>query len=103
MNWKRLVFVLALSIILILGSTAAIAKKTPAEPAATLLVTGLDELQGSTVGPDGALYVTAPLTGSIWRVDPNTGAVTLFASGLPARFPGLDYIGSGVVDVAFID
>jgi hypothetical protein len=49
------------------------------------------------------LFVTAPLTGSIWRVDPKTGAVTLFASGLPARFPGLDFIGSGVVDVAFID
>jgi hypothetical protein len=71
-------------------------------PSAGLLVTGLQELQGSTVGPGGALYVTAPLTGSIWRVDPQTGAVTLFADGLPARFPGLDYIGSGVVDVAFI-
>jgi hypothetical protein len=48
------------------------------------------------------LFVTAPLAGSIWRVDPKTGAVTLFASGLPARIPGLDFIGSGVVDVAFI-
>jgi hypothetical protein len=67
------------------------------------LVTGLEELQGSAVGPGGALFVTAPLTGSIWRVDPKTGAVTLFASGLPARFPGLDFIGSGVVDVAFLD
>ena len=28
-----------------------------------LLVTGLKELQGSTVGPDQALYVTAPLEG----------------------------------------
>jgi hypothetical protein len=68
-----------------------------------LLVTGLEELQGSAVGPGGALFVTAPLTGSIWRVDPKTGALTLFASGLPARFRGLDFIGSGVVDVAFID
>ena len=77
----------------------------PAQVAATkkhLLVTGLKELQGSAVGPGGALFVTAPLTGSIWRVDPKTGAVTLFASGLPARLPGLDYLGSGVVDVAFI-
>jgi hypothetical protein len=70
--------------------------------AAQLLVTGLEELQGSAVGPGGALFVTAPLTGSIWRVDPTTGAVTLFASGLPARFPGLFFMGSGVVDVAFI-
>ena len=71
-------------------------------PNVTLLVTGLEELQGSTVGPGGALLVTAPLTGSIWRVDPKTGAVTLFASGLPARIPGEFFIGSGVVDVAFL-
>lgn len=66
-----------------------------------LLVTGLEELQGSTVGPDKALYVTAPLAGSIWRVDPKTGAFTLFTTGLPKRVPDLFYIGSGVVDVAF--
>lgn len=67
-----------------------------------LLVTGFEEFQGSTVGPGGALFVTAPLTGSIWRVDPGTGAVTLFASGLPARIPDFFWIGSGVVDVAFL-
>lgn len=103
MNWKRLVIVLALSIMLILGSSGiAAAKKPPVEPTATLLVTGLEELQGSTVGPGKALFVTAPLTGSIWRVDPKTGAVTLFASGLPARIPDFFFIGSGVVDVAFL-
>jgi hypothetical protein len=103
MNWKRLVFVLALSLMLIVSSTMPAAAKSQArEPTAALLVSGLDEFQGSTVGPGGALFVTAPLTGSIWRVDPKTGAVTLFASGLPARIPGLDYIGSGVVDVAFL-
>jgi hypothetical protein len=76
----------------------------PTEVATTAqpLVMGLDELQGSAVGPGGALFVTAPLTGSIWRVDPKTGAVTLFATGLPARVPILEFIGSGVVDVAFI-
>src|SRR4029434_7390564 len=88
---------------LIVGSTMAAAAKSPAgAPTATLLVTGLDELQGSAVGPGGALFVTAPLTGSIWRVDPTTGALTLFASGLPPRLPGLEFIGGGVVDVAFI-
>jgi hypothetical protein len=71
-------------------------------PNATLLVSGFEELQGSAVGPGGALFVTAPLAGSIWRVDPKTGAVTLFASGLPARIPDPFFIGSGVVDVAFI-
>jgi hypothetical protein len=68
-----------------------------------LLVTGFHEFQGSTVGPGGALFVTAPLTGRIWRIDPQTGAVTLFASGLPARNPDFFFTGSGVVDVAFLD
>jgi hypothetical protein len=68
---------------------------------AKLLVSGLEELQGSTVGPDKALYVTAPLDGSIWRVEPKTGDYKLFTTGLPKRVPDLFYIGSGVVDVAF--
>jgi hypothetical protein len=65
------------------------------------LVTGLNELQGSTVGPDKALYVTAPLDGTIWRINPKTGAATVFTTGLPKRIPDLFYIGSGVIDVAF--
>src|SRR5687768_15675501 len=68
---------------------------------AKLLVTGLKELQGSTVGPDKALYVTAPLDGTIWRVDPKSGDYEAFVTGLPKRIPDLFYIGSGVVDVAF--
>jgi hypothetical protein len=66
------------------------------------LVTGLEELQGSTIGPGSDLYVTAPLTGSIWRVDRKSGKTSLFATGLPARIPGPWYQGSGVVDVAFL-
>jgi len=102
MSWKRLVSVFVLTVMLVLGSTAAAPKKTLAAPAVSVLVTGLEELQGSTVGPGGALYVTAPLAGSIYRVDPKTGAVTLFATGLPPRDPDFFFIGSGVVDVAFI-
>ena len=68
---------------------------------AQLLVTGLKELQGSTVGPDKALYVTAPLDGTIWRVNPKTGAVTLFTTGLPKRDPDPFFQGAGVIDVAF--
>ncbi|HMG90046.1 MAG TPA: ScyD/ScyE family protein [Chryseolinea sp.] len=66
------------------------------------LVTGLEELQGSTIGPSSDLYVTAPLTGSIWRVDRKSGKTSLFASGLPARDPDPYFQGSGVVDVAFL-
>jgi sugar lactone lactonase YvrE len=103
MNRRKLVTVLTLILVLILGSgTVAAANKPDGKPTATLLATGLTEIQGSAVGPGGALFVTAPLAGSIWRVDPKTGAVTLFASGLPARFPEPFFIGSGVVDVAFL-
>ncbi|HEX6889145.1 MAG TPA: ScyD/ScyE family protein [Chryseolinea sp.] len=68
----------------------------------TTLVTGLEELQGSTIGPGSDLYVTAPLTGSIWRVDRKSGHASLFATGLPARDPDPFFQGSGVVDVAFL-
>ena len=103
MNSKDVLTALVLSTVMILGSSGkAVAKAPPRETTATLLVTGFEELQGSTIGPGGALYVTAPLAGSIWRIDPKTGDVTLFASGLPARIPDPFFIGSGVVDVAFI-
>ena len=85
-----------------LGSATVLYDGVSSTPTASLLVTGLEELQGSAVGPGGALFVPAPLTGNIWRVDPNSGAVTLFASGLPPRLPGPDFLGGGVVDVAFI-
>ena len=94
---------LALMLFVGVSPTAADSEKSPpGAPNATLLVTGLEELQGSAVGPGGALFVTAPLTGSIWRIDPKTGARTLFATGLPARNPDPFFLGAGVVDVAFI-
>ena len=85
------------------SATEPASLKQAAVSAPQLLVTGFEELQGSTVGPGGALFVTAPLTGRIWRVDPETGAVTLFATGLPPRIPDFYFTGSGVVDVAFLD
>ena len=55
---------------------------------------------GSTVGPDGALYVAQPAAGEIWRIDRKSGNETLYASGLPQRFSQLPF--GGVMDVAFI-
>jgi hypothetical protein len=55
---------------------------------------------GSAVGPGGALYVPQPAAGEIWRVDPNSGQQTLYASGLPQRFAALPF--GGVMDIAFI-
>lgn len=81
---------------------AALIAITAAASPPNLLVEGLGELQGSAVGPDGAIYVTATLSGEIWRVEPTTGATSLLAAGLPARDPDPFHVGSGVVDVAFM-
>ncbi len=62
------------------------------------LLTGLEGGSGSTVGPGGALYVTETAAGRISRVDPKTGDITTFASGLPKSIVGL----GGAMDVAFI-
>ena len=69
-----------------------------------LLAEGLQGTSGSTVGPDGALYVTEGLTGSISRVDPWTGEITPYATGLPLAnqlIPGSGL--GGPVDVVFVD
>lgn len=70
------------------------------EVPATVLASGLEGAQGSTVGPGRDLYVTEGAAGRIARVDTKTGAVSTFASGLPVGpFGGA---GGGAVDVAFI-
>jgi hypothetical protein len=55
---------------------------------------------GSAIGPGGAMYVTQPASGEIWRIDRTSGNETLYASGLPQRFSQLPF--GGVMDVAFI-
>lgn len=65
---------------------------------ADLLVTGLQGASGSTIGPGRQLYVTEGAAGRISRVDPTTGDVTTFASGLPTSIIGI----GGAIDVAFI-
>jgi hypothetical protein len=75
-----------------------LAKKSPAAVTTTQLATGLQGASGSTIGPGGDLFVVEGATGRISRVDPGTGAVTTYASGLPPWIIGT----GGVVDVAFI-
>ena len=66
------------------------------EPVAEELATGLAGPIGSTIGPDGALYVADRAAGQVVRVDTATGATSPYATGLPVTAPG------GVFDVAFI-
>lgn len=98
MGPRRLLLVLGSALLLVLTPSAASAHHPPPDPEPTVLVTGLGSGLGSTVGPDGALYVAQNESGVISRIDPRTGAVTTFASGLPTRPGG----GGGVYDVAFI-
>src|SRR4030095_3399232 len=90
---------LAAALIAMITPSAASAPRPCEEPTATRLVTGLEGASGSTIGPDGALYVTEGAVGTISRVDPQTGEKTTFASGLPRAIIGI----GGAIDVAFID
>jgi hypothetical protein len=63
-------------------------------------VSGLAGGSGSTIGPGGALYVPEPAAGKISRIDPRTGAVTTFATGLPKLIPAVGI--GGAMDVEFI-
>ena len=85
MNMKGLVVALALSCVIILGGGNAEAGKiSPGGAIATRLVAGLEGGSGSTIGPDGALYVPETIAAA-FAVDPRTGEKTTFASGLPKQ------------------
>jgi hypothetical protein len=100
MNRKSLLLGFIICCVIILGSGIGVmaASSNPA-----LVVSGLDGSTGagSAIGPDGALYVTQAKAGVISRVDPKSGAVTTFASGLPEAIEGFPI--GGVMDVAFVD
>jgi hypothetical protein len=68
-------------------------------PRVTMVADLGDSANGSTVGPDGALYVAVGVEGKIYRVNPKNGHARVFAENLPAAVPAVGY--GGVVDVAF--
>jgi hypothetical protein len=55
---------------------------------------------GSTIGPDGALYVTNGNAGSVLRIDRRSGRVTPYFTGLPPAAFATDI--GGPVDIAFV-
>jgi hypothetical protein len=71
----------------------------PSSPSVRVLNdTALDGLGvGSTIGPDGAVYVSNAVEGSVIRIDPNTGAERVIGTGLP-----LPNGGFGAWDVVFL-
>jgi hypothetical protein len=64
----------------------------------SLLASGVEGASGSAIGPGGALYVTEGATGSVLRVDPKTGDVTTYATGLPPSIVGI----GGAIDIEFL-
>lgn len=65
------------------------------------LTSGLAGASGSTMGPDGALYVTEGAIGEVTRVDRMTGEQSLFAENLPLQLPDIGF--GGPVDMTFLD
>jgi len=91
---------LVLGLLALVAPAAAGATPHTGDATAHRLVTGLQGGSGSTIGPDGALYVTENAAGRITRVDPETGATTTYASGLPKLIPAVGF--GGPVDIAFL-
>ena len=59
-----------------------------------------DFVTGSTIGPDGALYVTDGSVGEVLRIDRRDGRVSTYATGLPPKAFQGDL--GGAMDVAFM-
>jgi hypothetical protein len=107
MRAQRILAVLAtLILVVVLGSSSAVARHRSPHPVAHQLTTfaapgcmgGCGS--GSTVGPDGALYVTDGPSGQVLRINRHTGATTTFASGLPKQIASVG--AGGAMDVVFL-
>jgi sugar lactone lactonase YvrE len=99
---SKLAVVVAAVVVLALPSVAAAHRGPRVTELATFAAPGCTGTcgSGSTIGPDGALYVTDGQGGRVLRVDVHTGAVTTFAEGLPLMNtpPGI----GGAIDIAFV-
>lgn len=102
-RWHSTLFTLALVVGCALPMSGAQARQqAPSGPAVSVLnskaLGGLGS--GSTIGPDGALYVTHSLGGKLLRINPASGAATVVGRGLPKQIPGFGV--GGPMDVSFI-
>ena len=85
------------ALLVLTASSTADAARPAREPVVSTLA-DLASGSGSTVGPDRALYVTEATAGKVLRVDPVSGHVRTFATGLPRRIVGT----GGAMDIDFI-
>jgi hypothetical protein len=100
MKRRIIAFAAALTIAFVVPSSEVWAGKAPPATVVTVLNdTALSGLgSGSTIGPDGALYVTNGNDGTLVRIDPKTGSEKVVGSGLPRQVVGI----GGAMDVVFI-
>jgi hypothetical protein len=99
MKTKKLLLIFLVLILAFSAIGTASARNVSSASAPTLLASGLQGSSGSAIGPDGALYVVEGAAGRIARIDPNTGAISTFASGLPTAILPI----GGAVDITFLD
>lgn len=102
-TWFRILLVAVL--VTVLGMTAEPAQAGPSPRVrvlATFAQAGCSGQcgSGSTIGPDGALYVTDGPGGRLLRVDRRTGQVRTVTDQLPAMLPAVGL--GGPIDVAFL-
>jgi hypothetical protein len=98
---RRIAATAAIAALLVVGAEVPVDahQRVPAPVVTTLTTFEQPHLgSGSTIGPDGALYVTDGDAGMVWRIDPRTGAKTEFAHGLPLQQLGI----GGAMDIAFL-
>lgn len=88
---------LVFSALLATVTATAVPADANSQPHVTTLATGIQLANGTTIGPDGALYVTEGATGRIIRVDPESGDTSVYASGLPTAIAPI----GGPMDIVF--
>ncbi len=94
---RNLITYAVLAVAMLAGLSPVGASPKATSPSVTTLTTGIAGANGSAMGPDGALYVTESDTGQILRIDPATGAASVYASGLPTRIAPI----GGPMDLVF--
>jgi sugar lactone lactonase YvrE len=99
MRHPRTLALAAAAVVALISPLAVSSGAAASEPEAERLVRGLQGGSGSTIGPDGALYVTESAAGKVTRIDPRTGDRSTYARNLPALLPAIGI--GGAMDVAF--
>jgi len=99
MSLGRRIAVLLAGVGLLVGlAPSGTGADSPRSPEVTPLASFSTLGSGSTIGPDGALYVTDGTAGRVLRIDRRTGEVDVHASGLPTRVVDI----GGAMDVVFV-